>query len=432
MPNGTAFSANTPNFAGAIYLRGNAEAPLLARMGGVRKLTKSHRFVVGQSYTLPDAKIPDVSPAASMSAPTPTYVTRAQDYNVTQIFHESVSVSYEKESNMGELSGINVAGQQANPASELDFQLDAKTKIIRNDIENTFVNGVYQESSNENTSNKTRGLVEAIHTNVLDIGGHELSMWDIADALVAIREAGGVTTGLVLWADTITKFQLCAEAKANNVTPQDALDPVSGINVTTLVTPAGTIRIVEGRYLPTGTALLLNLSVIAPVEQMTPGKGNFFYEELGRVGAGVQGQIFGQVGLDYGAEFYHAKLTNIKDSYTRPHRGIAVYASNVIPTTDVLPQISSVVLDTPQVGEDLSYTASYTGDPTSDPTLTAKLYIGNNPIGAYTEQEATDVTEAMVGKYAKVEVTASGTATGTVMSNAKKVIAAAAEDDSNT
>jgi hypothetical protein len=57
--------------------------------------------------------------------------------------------------------------------------------------------------------------------------------------------------------------------------------------------------------------VLFNPAIMAPVYQPVPGKGNFFLEELSRVGAGMQYQIFGQVGLDHGPEWMSAKFTNI-------------------------------------------------------------------------------------------------------------------------
>lgn len=331
---GTAFSANTPNYSGLLYLKGNANTPLLSTIGARRRLSKSVEFACSQSYSLPDAKIPAISPAASMTAPTPSIVTRAQDTNVTQIFHESVSVAYEKMSNMGTMSGLNVAGQQANPTSELDFQVAAKMRVIAQDIENTFINGVYHKSTSENDANQTRGLIQAITTNVLDIGGEALSLWDVADLLAEMSKVAP-TANKVLWCDGVAKFQLASEAAENNYKVQDIVDARTGINVTELVTPAGTIRIVEGRYLPAGTALVLDLAILAPVEQNVPGKGNFFYETLARVGAGEQGQVFGQIGLDYGPEFYHGKLTGIKATYTRPQgKRVVVTAGDIIPVVE--------------------------------------------------------------------------------------------------
>lgn len=73
-----------------------------------------------------------------------------------------------------------------------------------------------------------------------------------------------------------------------------------------------------GEYLPAGTALLLNIDVISPVYQPVPGKGNFFLEQLAKTGAGEKYQLFGQIGLDYGPEWYHCKITGIAQTFTKP------------------------------------------------------------------------------------------------------------------
>ena len=51
--------------------------------------------------------------------------------------------------------------------------------------------------------------------------------------------------------------------------------------------------------------------IMAPVEQLVPGKGNFFTEPLAKTGAGEKKQIFGQMGLDHGPEWYSAKIINL-------------------------------------------------------------------------------------------------------------------------
>ena len=62
--------------------------------------------------------------------------------------------------------------------------------------------------------------------------------------------------------------------------------------------------------MPAGTAFLLNLDVIRPVEQPVEGK-NFWVEPLAKQGAGDRWQIFGQIGLDHGPEWYHGKITGL-------------------------------------------------------------------------------------------------------------------------
>ena len=93
-----------------------------------------------------------------------------------------------------------------------------------------------------------------------------------------------------------------------------------------------------GECLPEGTALLLNLDAIAPVHQPTPGKGNFFLEELSKVGAGTKYQIFGQLGLDYGPEWYHGKFTGIAKTFTKPEYSRSVYVTGGNITTTAASQ----------------------------------------------------------------------------------------------
>ena len=120
-------------------------------------------------------------------------VTRSQKTNVTQIFQESVGISYGKQSNMGTLSGINVAEQQANPMSELDFQVAAKIQKVNRDIEYTFINGEYNKATSDAEVNKTRGLVNAITTNTMAMAKKPLGLWDIADMVKKIYGANAVS-----------------------------------------------------------------------------------------------------------------------------------------------------------------------------------------------------------------------------------------------
>ena len=85
----------------------------------------------------------------------------------------------------------------------------------------------------------------------------------------------------------------------------------AGVNVTRLITDFGDVGIVLSRAMPKDQILLFRRDVVHLVEQPTPGKGNFFFEELAKNGAGKKGEIFGQVGLNYGPEWLHGKITNL-------------------------------------------------------------------------------------------------------------------------
>ena len=103
---------------------------------------------------------------------------------------------------------------------------------------------------------------------------------------------------------------------------------INGISLSSVVTPIGVVYLYLGEYLPAGTALLLNLSVLAPVFQPVPGKGNFFLESLAKTGAGEKYQLFGQIGLDHGPEWYHGKFTGIAQSFTAPKYSRSVFIAN--------------------------------------------------------------------------------------------------------
>ena len=47
-------------------------------------------------------------------------------------------------------------------------------------------------------------------------------------------------------------------------------------------------------------------------------KGNFFLEPLARTGAGEKYQIFGQIGLDHGPEWFHAIIEDLSTEFVAP------------------------------------------------------------------------------------------------------------------
>lgn len=313
-----ATSFETPNYSGLLFNKGNTRTPFSSMIGGKTKYTDHVEFAVGQEYTTDGGTQPAISEAASLTAPEASVKKRKQTTNVTQIFQESVGISYAKMSNMGTLSGLNVTGQKANPADELAFQVDAKMKKIARDIEYTYLNGVYAKADSDTKANKTRGILPAITSNIVDAAGKPLTVWMLADALKVIYESNAPTNGLVVWLDAISMFQLNADAQMNGNTIVPASREVNGISLSKVLTPLGEVNLYLGEFLPAGTAGIFNFDVIYPVEQMTPGKGNFYLDALGKTGAGEKYYIFGQTGLDHGPEWYHGKITGISTAFKAP------------------------------------------------------------------------------------------------------------------
>ena len=438
----TATSFAVLNYSGMLFDKGNTRTPLSSMIGGRIKTTNHVEFATGQEFTTGGGSQPAISENASLTAPTPSFITRAQKTNVTQIFQESVAVSYGKMSNMGTLSGLNVEGQVANPQSEIDFQVGARMRKIANDVEYTFINGVYQKAANDSTANKTRGLLAAIETNTMNLNGDPIDFWKIAQMNELIYKSNGEVNGLVLLVNTTTAMQINADAAANGLTVVEASREINGISISAIMTPFGVVYMANEPYMPEGTAALVNIDVLAPVQQPVPGKGNFFLEELAKTGAGTSYMIFGQLGLDSGPEWYHGKFTGIKSTFDPNDftKKVTVFGATATVETDAT--LRSATLNKSTVEADDTKTVSvasvaYNIAPASAATL-AYLW----QIRAKTGTVWTDLTSDYTGyntdtltvkaddaeKHYRCKVTATGTATGTVYSDECTVDAAAADN----
>jgi hypothetical protein len=92
-------------------------------------------------------------------------------------------------------------------------------------------------------------------------------------------------------------------------------ESVGGVNVETIIAPlVGRVAVVWDVNIPAGSLFCADMSVIKPVVLPVPEKGVLFYEELSKTGASEKGQIYGQIGIDYGAEEYHGKITGLTTS----------------------------------------------------------------------------------------------------------------------
>lgn len=341
MSDNYAMSGNTPNYSGMLFNKGNTKTPFSTMIGAKRKYTNHTEFVTGQEFETAQGSQPSISEAQSLTAPDSSVVNREQKTNVTQIYQESVGISYAKESNMGTLSGLNVAGQQANPINEEDFQVAAKMAKVGQDIEYTFINGVYHKSTGDTDANQSRGLLNAITSNILDADGKPLSFMLVCEALKCIKDSNGDITNIVLGLDSTSRLQLNADATANGLTIAESGRDINGIAVDKVITPLGTVYLRDLKYLPAGTIALFDPFIMAPVEQIVPGKGNFFIEELAKTGAGTKKQIFGQMGLDHGPEWYSAKITNLSTSMpTNEDMARRVFAVSSTGTVDTLEELT--------------------------------------------------------------------------------------------
>ena len=78
--------------------------------------------------------------------------------------------------------------------------------------------------------------------------------------------------------------------------------------------PLATLGIVVDRHIPADDILFADVSVIRPAFMAIPGKGHFFIEEMAKTHSGTNWQLYGEIGLEYGPEVWHGKITDLATS----------------------------------------------------------------------------------------------------------------------
>lgn len=316
MPNvtgiGTTF--NLPNFAGDLFTASPTQTPFLSMIGGLSggMKTENDEFATGVLYEFPDAAQPAISEQASQTAPEATAIAREQKTNVTQIFHETISLTYAKMANRGKLSGLNTAGVQANPTSELDWQIAQRLKKIARDVEYTFLNGTYAKAGDVSEANKTRSMLELCSTGTtIDAGSAALSLDLLKQLFKAMADAGANFGNMVLFCGSTQKQKITdlyeKQLGYNAAAPRN----VGGMNIQKLETDFFEMGICYDPFMAADKILIADVSACAPVFQDVPGKGVLFLEDLARTGAAEKKQIYGEIGLAHGPAFLHGSITGL-------------------------------------------------------------------------------------------------------------------------
>ena len=302
---------NCPNYIGELYLIGANQTPFLNMIGGLQggmvKTVQSQKFATAQPWGLEAASQPAITETTSKTAPTPTTYVRGQDDNTTQIFQEGVNITYSKMGNGDTISGLSLAGQPQPVQDEKDFQIQANLKQVNVDVEYTFLNGVYQAATDAGTAAKSRGIITACSTNAVAAGSIDLST-DLMDQLIRTMAANGaIFNNMVIFTSALDVQRL---NDLYGYAPTDR--NVGGTDIKQLALPLiGDVGIVWAPHVPAGSLLIADLSVCHPVFKPVPGKGGLFYEDLAKTGAAENGQLYGEIGLDYGPEELHGKITGL-------------------------------------------------------------------------------------------------------------------------
>ena len=308
-----AYTDTCVNYIGDLFQLGQTDTPFLNMIGGLNggvRVVNSTEFAMSQYWQLGTAAQPEISEADSMTAPTATTITRNQATNVVQIFQEQVSVSSSKLGNANAISGVALTGETQPVRNELDFQIEAHMKKIAKNANYTFLHGAYAAATNNTTAVKTRGVGTAITTNAIaQTSTPQLTKAMLDELLLKCADNGMDFANAALFVNGYNKQ--IVSGMYGNYAEQDR--NIGGKNIKQIDTDFGTVMVV---YEPTmaGTVALLDMGKIKPVAKDIPGKGQLFYEPLSKVGAGEQGPIYGELGIDYANEAFHGKITGLKSS----------------------------------------------------------------------------------------------------------------------
>jgi len=303
-------SYDLPNYVGELFNVTPNDTPFLSAIGGMT----GGKSVTSKQFTWQTVDNAAAGQTVALEGADPTYAerTRSEVTNVTQIMQYGVNVSYTKQAATGNLSGESIIGNQP-VQDELAFQLDMAMKRAARDIEFSFLQGTYVADTDMTTERKTRGLLEAISTNEVAAAAAALDQAKVEDALKQMADSGAPFEMPVIMANSFQKQKLSSiYSSALALAPRDR--NIGGVNITTIETDLGQVGIVFDRHLPADDVVIVDLAFCKPVFLDIPGKGHFFVEPLAQSGSAYKFQVYGEIGLEYGPEQFHAKITNLSTS----------------------------------------------------------------------------------------------------------------------
>jgi len=318
---GDADSYDLPNYVDELFMLMPQQTPLLNAIGGenggrsVQSRDFTWQVIDGEAASATNQRVENASVVGDL-------VQRQPVSNVVEIHQEAVEFGYTAQSIENQVGpsapettyGV-VLGD--NPVSDpMQLQINLKIGKIKRDLETTFINGTYNNGGT-GTARRTRGLLEAVDTHEITYtaSGYSSLRTAIDDLLIEMvaptNEADtSQMMDMVFLVNPATRSAISSEyTNTNALAPRDRF--IGGVAIDTIVTDHGTFGIMSDRYIAATNLMLLDLSVIRPVLLPIKGHGHFFAEPLGKTGATDAVQIYGEIGLEYGPETYHGKITAI-------------------------------------------------------------------------------------------------------------------------
>lgn len=308
---GTTF--NLPNYVAELFAASPEDTPLLSSIGGLTGgESVGATLFEWQGFDLRNAA-DDRQRLEGANAPSGEQRVRFNASNVLEIHQEAVEISYTKQAANKQRATAGAptvtVGNTVIPADELSWQLEQQFKQIARDVEKTFITGTFANPTTNATARKTRGLMEAITTNVNAVVG-DLTAEHVNDLFEKVWTNGGIQEGETRTVIVDAKMKrLLTKLFIKDAGYKEATRNVGGVNLQTFETDFGLANIMLNRYAVANTLTVVSLEELRPSFLEIPGKGHFFAEPLAKTGSADKVQIYGEIGLNYGNERKHGKLT---------------------------------------------------------------------------------------------------------------------------
>lgn len=320
---------NMPNFVGELFKLSPMETPLLSMIGGM----SGGMQIAAPQFTWQDT----LHRAPALTATDRTAIegddakfqiqSRSERDNVAEIFQYGVEMTYTKQAATGLLgtsgsspgtSAEQILGTQP-VQDEMAWQLQIKLEQCALDLEISLLTGTFVYPA-DGTARQMQGIIGAITT--LSTDTDESDDWTTTNTIIKGKQMinetalslyvnGAPLSGnYVVMVGGAAKLLISGDFQEGNGNISPRSYNVFGVNVTDIETDFGRFPIALNRHLDTETVLFLNLDVLAPCFLPIPGKGHFFLEPLAKSGSYDRQQLYGEIGLKYGPEGWHAKVVN--------------------------------------------------------------------------------------------------------------------------
>lgn len=189
-----------------------------------------------------------------------------------------------------------------------------RTYYVVSSATNTF-----KVSATSGGSAITLGTAAPVYVQVSGSGSVGVTVDAVNSLIQGIYDQGGMMEGetRTLFVPSIQKTRLTkayATAYGSNVNGAIGTSTghtVGGVAVDHIVTDFGQLNLVVDRALPKDAIVAVSMEMIDPVFLSIPDKGVLFEEALAKTGAADKAQIYGEIGLAYGAEHCHGVLRGL-------------------------------------------------------------------------------------------------------------------------